>query len=75
MDDNLIVRIATIEALILSLLFTLCKLQLQGQETIPVSFFFHFCCVSLLENTKFQGWKNVNQLLVKINFRPVLEVC
>ena len=39
MDDNLIVRIATIEAIILSLLFTLCKLQLQGQETIPVSFF------------------------------------
>ena len=39
MDDNLIVKIATIEAIILSLLFTLCKLQLQGQETIPVSFF------------------------------------
>ena len=74
MDDNLIVRIATIEAIILSLLFNLCKLQLQGQETIPVSSFY-FCCASLLDNTKLQGLKDANKLLVNINFRPVLEIC
>ena len=74
MDDNLIVRIATIKAIILSLVFTLCKLQLQGQETIPVSSFY-FCCASLLDNTKLQGLKDANKLLVNINFRPVLEIC
>ena len=61
MDDNLIVRIATIEAIALSLLFTVYKLKLQGQETIPVSSFY-FCCASLLDNTKFHGLKDANQL-------------
>ena len=60
MDDNLIVRIATIEAIALSLLFTVYKLKLQGQETIPVSSFY-FCCASLLDNTKFHGLKDANQ--------------
>ena len=64
MDDNLIVRIATIEAIALSLLFTVYKLKLQGQETIPVSFFY-FGCASLLENTKFQ--LVINYLLKSIS--------
>ena len=43
MDDNLIVRIASIQAIFLSLLFQAATwFQLQGQETIPVSFFFIF---------------------------------
>ena len=45
MDDNLIVRIATIQAIVLSLLFQAATwFQLQGQETIrhSVSFFFTF---------------------------------
>ena len=48
MDDNLIVRIATIQAIVLSLLFQAATwFQLQGQETIPhsVSFFFHISAV------------------------------
>ena len=41
MDDDLIVRIATIQAIVMSLLFQAAAwLQLQGQETIPVSFSF-----------------------------------
>ena len=43
MDDNLIVRIATIQAIVLSLLFQAATwFQLQGQATIPVSFFSYF---------------------------------
>ena len=39
MDDNLIVRIATIQAIIMSLLFNGATwLQLQSQPTMPVSF-------------------------------------
>ena len=39
MDDNLIVRIATIQAIIMSLLFNgAAWLQLQSQPTMPVSF-------------------------------------
>ena len=39
MDDNLIVRIATIHAIFMSLFFTAASwLQLQHQLTIPVSF-------------------------------------
>ena len=42
MDDNLIVRIATIQAIVMSLFFQAATwLQLQGQETIPVSFFIY----------------------------------
>ena len=42
MDDNIIVRIATIQAIVMSLIFnTATWLQLQGQETIPVSFFIY----------------------------------
>ena len=42
MDDNLIVRIATIQAIFMSLFFQAATwLQLQGQETIPVSFFIY----------------------------------
>ena len=45
MDDNLIVRIASIQAIFLSLLFQAATwFQLQGQATIPVSFFSYFCC-------------------------------
>ena len=41
MDDDLIVRIATIQAIVLSLLFQAATwFQLQGQATIPVGFFF-----------------------------------
>ena len=40
MDDNLIVRICTVKAIVLSLLFQAATwFQLQGQATIPVSFF------------------------------------
>ena len=40
MDDNLIVRIATIQAIVMSLLFQAAtSFQLQGQATIPVSLF------------------------------------
>ena len=43
MDDNLLVRIATIQAIVISLLFVAASwLQLQHQLTIPVSFFFYF---------------------------------
>ena len=43
MDDNLIVRIATIQAIFMSLFFNAVSwLQLQHQLTIPVSFFFCF---------------------------------
>ena len=39
MDDNLIVRIATIQAIIMSLFFNGATwLQLQSQPTMPVSF-------------------------------------
>ena len=38
MDDNLIVRIATIQAISMSLLFTATWLHLQGQHRITVSF-------------------------------------
>ncbi len=39
MDDNLIVRIATIQAIVMSLFFTSATwLQLQSQPTMPVSF-------------------------------------
>jgi hypothetical protein len=39
MDDNLIVRIATLQAIVMSLLFQGATwLQLQGQPTIPVKF-------------------------------------
>ena len=38
MDDNLIVRIATIQAVGMSLLFTSTWLQLEGQHRITVSF-------------------------------------
>jgi hypothetical protein len=39
MDDNLIVRIATIQAIVMSLFFQgVTWLQLQRQLTIPVSF-------------------------------------
>ena len=38
MDDNLIVRIATIQAISMSLLFTATWLQLRGQHRITVSF-------------------------------------
>ena len=37
MDDNLIVRIATIQAISMSLLFTSTWLQLGGQHRITVS--------------------------------------
>ena len=37
MDDNLIVRIATIQAISMSLLFTSTWLQLEGQHRITVS--------------------------------------
>ena len=41
MDDNLIVRIATIQAIFMSLLFTVTWLQLQGQRfRSPVSSFY-----------------------------------
>ena len=59
MDDNLIVRIATIQAMVMSLLFNVATwLQLQGQTFgIPVSFYFYFCCASLghpsHDNTKY----------------------
>ena len=44
MDDDLIVRIATIQAIVMSLFFQAAAwLQLQGQETIPVSFSFMQC--------------------------------
>ena len=44
MDDDLIVRIATIQAIVMSLLFQAAAwLQLQDQETIPVSFSFMLC--------------------------------
>ena len=66
MDDNLIVRIATIQAIVLSLLFQAATwFQLQGQETIPHSvsfFFFHISAV--LDNTRFQRLKDVNQSLI-----------
>ena len=40
MDDNLIVRIATIQAIVMSLFFTGATwFQLQSQPTMPVSFF------------------------------------
>ena len=43
MDDNLIVRIATIQAIFMSLFFNATSwLQLQHQLTIPVSFYFCF---------------------------------
>mgnify|MGYP001161618651 FL=1 len=62
MDDNLIVRIATIQAILLSLLFQAATwFQLQGQETIPVSFS-HISAV--LDNTMFQRLKDVNQSLM-----------
>ena len=38
MDDNLIVRVATIQAIGMSLLFTATWLQLQGQHRMTVSF-------------------------------------
>ena len=39
MDDNLLVRIATIQAIVMSLLFQAASwFQLQHQQTIPVSF-------------------------------------
>ena len=63
MDDNLIVRIASIQAIFLSLLFQVATwFQLQGQATIPVSFF-HISAV--LDNTKFQRLKSLNRLLMK----------
>ena len=44
-DDDLIVRIATIQAIVMSLFFQGATwLQLQRQLTIPVSFFFGFFC-------------------------------
>ena len=45
MDDNLIVRIATIQAIVMSLLFnTATWLQLQGQPFVfPVRFIYLFC--------------------------------
>mgnify|MGYP002630673295 CR=1 FL=1 len=62
MDDNLIVRIATIQAIVLSLLFQAATwFQLQGQETIPVSFF-HISAI--VDNTMFQRLKDVNQSLM-----------
>ena len=60
MDDNLIVRIASIQAIFLSLLFQAATwIQLKGQEAIPVSI------SAVLDNTKYQRLKGVNQLLMK----------
>ena len=52
MDDNLLVRIATIQAIVMSLLFqTASWVQLQHQPTIPVSFFSSVLSVGLdIEN-------------------------
>ena len=58
MDDDLIVRIVTIQAIVMSLLFQAATwLQLQGLETIPVSFSFMLCkveyCDQLLTNVPY----------------------
>ena len=56
MDDNLIVRIATIQAIFLSLLFQAATwFQLQGQETIPVSF---FCISAILQGVQTRSERN-----------------
>ena len=72
MDDNLIVRIASIQAIFLSLLFQAATwFQLQGQEKIPVSFFFHISAV--LDNTKFQMLKGVELITYKIKLTSGLH--
>jgi hypothetical protein len=48
MDDNLIVRIATIQAIFMSLLFTVTWLQLQGQRFRSPVNSFYFLGASLL---------------------------
>ena len=65
MDDNLIVRIASIQAIFLSLLFQAATwFQLQGQETIPVSI------SAVLDNTKFQRLKGINKLPYARHYNP-----
>ena len=78
MDDNLIVRIATIQAIVLSLLFTsatLFQINLGIVKSIGVQVSFSIASVSLLDKKKFQWLNDVNQLLIKLCFRCVLEIC
>ena len=79
MDDNIVVRIATIQAIVMSLLFnTATWLQLQGQPFVfPVRFIYScFACFflkgSLLDSTKLQCLKDFIQLIT-ICFRSVVE--
>ena len=58
MDDNLIVRIATIQAIVLSLLFTsatLFQINLGIVKSIGVQVSFSIASVSLLDNKSFNG--------------------
>ena len=67
MDDNLIVRIATIQAVVMSLLFSAANwLKIHGQAVgLQVSFFFCF------NNTKFQ--QLLFMYLINFAIRCVLE--
>ena len=69
MDDDLIVRIATIQAIVVSLLFTAATmLKIQGQGMgLQVSF---FVSQSLSKEISI-----VNLLLNKLCFRCVMEFC
>ena len=67
MDDNLIVRIATIQAVVMSLLFITTWLQLQDQHFRSAVRFFISGVQACLVNT--------NQLRTFFFFRPVLEFC
>ena len=77
MDDNLIVRIATIQTIVMSILFnTATWLQLQGQTFgIPVKLFFYLYCASLGYPSHKGSYINDVRQFLMICFRPVLEFC
>ena len=60
MDDNLIVRIATIQAIVLSLIFTAAtwlQINLGIVKSIGIQVSFEISSVSLLDYKSFNGWK------------------
>ena len=79
MDDDLIVRIATIQAIVVSLLFSAAKwFKIHGQGGLELQVSFFLCEIllnayySLINNTKFQYLINY---LFNFAIRRVLEFC
>ena len=75
MDDNIIVRIATIQAIVMSLLFnTATWLQLQGQPFVfPVRFIYLCCSCFLLKDSNKLQWLKYFIESIAICFRSVVE--